>query len=107
FLERYPHTVQALVNALYGTLKWIAAASPEAIADNVPEDYWLGDKALYIAALKANLEVYSRDGVVSEGSRTRSLAFLRQLDAEMAGASIDPARTWDGRFVAKAAAAIK
>jgi len=103
FLERHPNTVQALVNAFYKTLQWMQAASPQQIADTVPQEYWLGDKALYLAAVEANLQVYSRDGIVSDGSRARSLNFLRQLDREMAGAQIDPAKTWDGRFLARAA----
>src|SRR5262249_33953928 len=103
FLEKYPDTVQALVNAFYKTLTWLDQATPEQIADSVPQEYWLGDKALYIAALKANLQVYSRDGIVSEASRVRSLDFLRQFDKEIAAAPIDPAKTWDGRFVGKAA----
>jgi NitT/TauT family transport system substrate-binding protein len=107
FLERNPNTVQALVNAFYRTLRWLETASPEQVADTVPQEYWLGDKALYLAAVQANLQVYSRDGVVSEGSRTRSLRFLRELDKEMAAAQVDPAKTWDGRFIAKAAMAAR
>jgi NitT/TauT family transport system substrate-binding protein len=107
FLEKNPNTVQALVNAFYKTLLWIDRASPDEIADSVPEEYWLGDRQLYLASLKANLQVYSRDGIVGEGSRKRSLDFLQRLDKELAAASIDPAKTWDGRFVAKAAAAVK
>ena len=107
FLEKNPNTTQALVNAFYKTLKWLDKATPEQIADNVPQEYWLGDKPLYIAAVKANLQIYSRDGVVSEGSQQRSLAFLRQFDKEMAAAKIDTAKTFDGRFVKKAAETIK
>jgi len=107
FVEKNPNTVQALVNAFYRTLKWLDKATPEQVAENVPQEYWLGDKALYIAAVKANLQIYSRDGVVSEGSRKRSLEFLRQFDKEMAAATLDPAKTWDGRFVTKAAETIK
>ena len=52
------------------------AANP----NSVPQEYWLGDKALYLAALEADLQVYSRDGIVSAESRARSLRFLQQLD---------------------------
>jgi hypothetical protein len=62
-----------------------------------------GRQGLYLAALKADLQVYSRDGIVSAGSRARSLSFLQQLDKEIAAARIDLAETWDGRFVAVAA----
>jgi hypothetical protein len=77
------------------------------IADKVPQEYWLGDKELYIAAVKNNLQVYSHDGIIITESRQRSLDFLKQFDKEMAAATVDPAKTWDGRFVAKAADTIK
>ena len=48
FIDQNPNTVQALVNAFYKTLRWIDKATPEQIADNVPPEYWLGDKPLYI-----------------------------------------------------------
>jgi NitT/TauT family transport system substrate-binding protein len=107
FMEKNPNTVQALVNAFYKTLKWIDKASPEQIADNVPQEYWLGDKALYIEAVRNNLQVYSRDGIVSPDSQKRSLDFLKQFDKEIASATIDTAKTWDDRFVRKAAATVK
>ena len=84
-----PNTVQALVNAFYKTLRWIDKATPEQIADNVPQEYWLGDKALYMAAVKASLQIYSRDGIVSADSQKRSLDFLKQFDKEIAAATID------------------
>jgi NitT/TauT family transport system substrate-binding protein len=107
FISQNPNTVQALVNAFYKTLKWLDKATPEQIADKVPQEYWLGDKALYLAAVKANLQVYSRDGIVSADSQKRSLDFLKQFDKGIAAATIDPAKTWDDRFVKKAAATIK
>lgn len=107
FMDKNPNTVQALVNAFYKTLKWLDKATPEQVADKVPQEYWLGDKALYMAAVKNNLQVYSRDGIVSAESRQRSLGFLKQFDKEIAAATIDTAKTWDGGFVTKAAATIK
>ena len=107
FVEKSPNTVQALVNALYKGLKWLEKATPEQVADAVPKEYWLGDRELYTAAVKANMQVYSRDGIVSDGSQKRSLDFLRQFDKEIAAAKVDPAKTWDDRFVKKAAAATK
>jgi NitT/TauT family transport system substrate-binding protein len=107
WLEKNPNTVQALTNAFYKTLQWMQKATPDQIADTVPQEYWLGDKALYTAAVKANMQVYSQDGIVSPDSQRRSLDFLKQFDKEIAGASIDLSRTWDDRFVRKAAAANK
>jgi len=107
FVDKNPNTAQALVNAFYKTLLWLQKATPEQVADTVPPEYLLGDKALYIAAVKANLEVYSRDGVVSADGQKRSLDFLREFEAELKDARIDTAKTWDGRFVKKAAEVVK
>ncbi len=107
WLEKNPNTVQALTNAFYKTLKWLEKATPEAVTETVPPDYWLGDKALYTMAVKANMQVYSQDGIVSAESQQRSLQFLKQFDKEIAAASIDPGKTWDDRFVKRAAATIK
>ncbi|HMM88554.1 MAG TPA: hypothetical protein PKA25_05205 [Bradyrhizobium sp.] len=49
------------------TLDWLATATPEQIAATVPEEYGLGDKALYIAALKATKETHSLDGRIASG----------------------------------------
>src|SRR3984893_523529 len=62
FIAANPNTVQALVNAFYKTLKWIATATTDEIVATVPQDYFLGDRAIYVAALKANLLVYSKTG---------------------------------------------
>jgi NitT/TauT family transport system substrate-binding protein len=106
FIEKNPNTVQALVNAFYKSLKWLERATPEQIADAVPPEYWLGDKVLYMKAVQANRQVYSLDGIVSEGSQKRSLDFLRQFDKEIADAKVDTAKTWDDRFVKKAAGTV-
>jgi NitT/TauT family transport system substrate-binding protein len=107
FIAANPNTVQALVNAFYKGLKWLQKATPDEVTAAVPQEYWLGDKALYTSAVKANQQVYSRDGIVSPDSQQRSLAFLKQFDKEIAAAQVDLAKTWDDRFVKKAAETIK
>jgi NitT/TauT family transport system substrate-binding protein len=107
FIDKNPGTVQALVNAFYKTLQWLDKASPEEIAATVPEDYYLGDKALYVAAVKANKPVYSRTGVIPPTGMQSAADMLLAFDDELKGANIDLAKTFDGRFVAKAAAAGK
>jgi NitT/TauT family transport system substrate-binding protein len=103
FIEKNPNTVQALVNAFYKTLKWMEKATPDEIAAKVPEAYLLGDKATYLAALKANKEVYSHTGVISEAGMKSALDMLAKFDDEIKNAKIDLPKTFDGRFVKKAA----
>jgi NitT/TauT family transport system substrate-binding protein len=108
FAQKNPNTVQALTTAFYKTLRWMKAATPEQIAEKVPADYLLGDKATYIAAVKASLQVYSEDGVVAADSQKRSLAFLKEFEADFKDVKEDIlAKTWDGRFVTKAAETVK
>jgi len=104
FIEKNPNTMQALVNAFYKTLKWLERATPEEIAATVPEDYYLGDKPLYMAAVKANRPVYSLTGVIPAAGMTSASDMLVAFDPELKDAKIDLAKTFDDRFVQKAAA---
>jgi NitT/TauT family transport system substrate-binding protein len=101
FIEKNPETTQRLVNAFMKSLKWLRAATPEEVADTVPPEYHLGDKALYVAAVKKSLESYSRDGIVSTEGMNSVLGMLKALDPEMQNATVDLAKTFDDRFVKK------
>ena len=103
FIDKNPNTVQALVSAFYKTLKWLEQATPEQIAATVPEDYYLGDKALYLAAVKANKPAYSLTGVIPAAGMQSASDMLVAFDPELRDAKVDLAKTFDGRFVKKAA----
>src|SRR4051794_23371672 len=103
FISRNPNTTQALVNAFYKTLKWLERASPEQVAATVPEEYWLGDRALYMAAVKASKPAYSLDGVIPTAGMRSANDMLIAFDEELKDAKVDLARTFDDRFVKKAA----
>ena len=103
FAQSNPNTVQALVNAFYKTLKWLEKATPDAIAATVPEEYFLGDKALYLAAVKANKQVYSLTGLIAPAGMQSSADMLTAFDPELKAAKVDLSRTFEDRFVRKAA----
>ena len=75
--------MQALVNAFHKTLKWLEKATPEQIAATVPEEYFLGDKALYVAAVKANKPVYSLTGVIPAAGMKSAADMLLAFDDEL------------------------
>ena len=106
FIAKNPATVQHLVNAFYRALKWLATAAPEDVAKTVPEEYYLGDRGLYLAAVKASVPMYSQTGVIPPDGMARARDMLQRFDAELKDAKIDLDKTFDGRFVAHAAAAI-
>jgi NitT/TauT family transport system substrate-binding protein len=99
FIEKNPVTTQRLVNAFMKTLKWLESASPEEVADTVPPEYHLGDKALYLRAVKNSLESYSRTGLIPQAGMASIWDELKTLDPELQGANIDLAKTFEDRFV--------
>ena len=99
FIAANPNTVQRMVNAHVKALKWLAGAKPEDVADLVPPEYHLGDKPLYLKAVKSSLESYSRNGIIPQTGMESVLEMLRILDPELANAKIDLAKTFDERFV--------
>src|SRR5258708_7466697 len=48
FVKRNPSTVQAVTNAIVHAEHWLEKATVEQLADAVPPEYLLGDKALYM-----------------------------------------------------------
>jgi NitT/TauT family transport system substrate-binding protein len=107
FIDKNPNTVQHVVNAFYKTMKWLAKATPEDIAKTVPEEYFLGDKALYMAAVKASRPMYSTTGIIPPQGEKNALDMLVKFDPELKDAKVDLSKTFDDRFVKKAAAAQK
>jgi len=103
FVARNPNTAQALVNAFYKTLKWLERATPEQVTATVPEEYWLGDRALYTAAVKANKPVYSVTGIIPASGMKSASDMLVAFDDELKNAKLDLTKTFDDRFVKKAA----
>ena len=107
FIDRNPHTTQALTNAFYKALKWLETATPDDVAKTVPETFYLGDRPLYLKAVAATRAMYSRTGVVTEQGMKNAHGMLVQFDKELADAKVDLSKTFDGRFVQKAAATVK
>ena len=99
FIEKNPNTTQALVNALVRGLKWVQGHNAEEISKMMPEEYALGDKALFIEAIKANHDAYSPDGRFLKDAPETALKVLQAFDPNVANAKIDLAKTYTDRFV--------
>ena len=99
FIEANPNTVQALVTAFKRALDWLATATPKDVAATVPEAYYLGDKDLYLRAVAASKETYSRTGIIPPQGMQSAYNMLSQFDPELASAKIDLSATFTDRFV--------
>jgi NitT/TauT family transport system substrate-binding protein len=102
FLRKHPNTVQALTNATVRTLLWMQEASPQQILATVPEEYLLGDKAMYLFAYNNVKTAYSKDGYFSEAGAKTTLKALASFNPNVKPQEINLAQTYTNEFVKKA-----
>lgn len=103
FAEKNPVTTQKLVNALMKSLKWLETAKPEDVAALVPEEYLLGDRPLYLQAVKNSQESYSRTGISTPDAMKSMYDSLKLLDPELTNSNVDLTKTFIDSFAKKAA----
>lgn len=99
WIEKNPKIAQALTNAVLSTLKWIHSNTPEAIMAKMPAELVGADKALYLAALKNTLPMYSRTGRMDPKGAQAVLDVFSQSSPEVAKAKIDLSKTYTNKFV--------
>jgi len=102
FLDRNPNTAQALANAIVRADKWIQTAGAGDIINAVPENYLLGDRAVYIDAFLAAKGALSPDGMFPEAGPETARRALASIDKEIADAKIDLAAIYTNDFVKRA-----
>ena len=82
----------------------MAGHSAEEIAAVMPEEYALGNKPLYVQAIKNSLPMFSPDGRFTREGADTAYAVLKAFDADVRNANIDVAATYTDAFVDKAPA---
>ena len=102
FVKKNPNTVQALTNAMVRALIWMQDASPQQILATVPEEYTLGNKAMYLFAYNNVKTAYSRDGLFSEAGAKTTLKVLSASNPKIKPDEIRLADTYTNEFVKKA-----
>ncbi|MDB5818328.1 MAG: NMT1-like family protein [Rhizobacter sp.] len=102
FIDKYPNTIQALTNAIVRADKWIQAAGPSDIVKAVPENYLLGDRAVYIDAFMAAKGALSPDGSIPEAGAATALRALQSVDESLVGVKTDTAAVFTNDFVKRA-----
>jgi NitT/TauT family transport system substrate-binding protein len=102
WIASHPKEIQALTNAMVATLKWIHSHSPEEIMAKMPADMVGSDKALYLAALKNTIPMYSETGRMDPKGAAAVLAVFSQSSPEVAKANIDLSKTYTNKFVDEA-----
>lgn len=104
FIRKNPNTVQALTNAIVHALKWLQTAGPSDIVKRVPESYFLGDRAVYLAAFNKAREAISPDGLLPEDGPQTAWKALGSFDPQVKAARIDLGKTYTNDFAQRAKA---
>jgi NitT/TauT family transport system substrate-binding protein len=102
FVRKNPNTVQALTNAMVRAVLWLQTATPQQILNTVPEEYLLGDKAIYLYSFNAIRDSLSPDGMIGEAGAKTVLKALAASNPDIHPDQINLAETYDNSFVLKA-----
>ncbi len=102
WLQKHPNTAQAVANAMVHALKWLQTAGISDLMKIVPEGYFAGDRALYLAAFARMREAISLDGVIPPEGVNNTLRAMRNADPVLRLDSIDPARCFTNVFAQSA-----
>ena len=103
YIERNPQTIQALTNAIVRALLWLRRSTIEDVLKTVPEEYLLGDKALYAAAFERLRSTYSKDGLIPGKGVDRSYKVLLEHNSAVRRAPVIWIKqTYTNAFVEKA-----
>ena len=104
FIDKHPRTTQALATAIVRANQWIQKAGPGDIIKTVPENYLLGDRAVYIDAFLAAKGALSPDGIFPEKGPDTAYRALASIDPEIAKFTPDLQAVYTNDFVKAALA---
>jgi NitT/TauT family transport system substrate-binding protein len=102
FIQRYPNTTQAFVNAISAAIDWLNKASTDEIVAAVPPEYFAGDRALYRAMIESNRERVSPDGKIPPQAAEITYRNLSSFEETMKNTKVDVVSTYDNSFIEKA-----
>ena len=102
WVETHREIVQKLVNAMVKTMRYIASHSPEQIAAEMPSDFYVDNRPLYVEALAHGMEMFTPDGRMPAGAPQTVLNVLTQIRGNLKDKAVDLSKTYTDEFVDKA-----
>lgn len=99
YVNSHRSVTQHIVNAYVKTLKWMQTHTPEQIAAMMPQDYYAGNQALYVSALKNQFAIFSPDGKMPTDGPQSVLNDEYLTGAIKQGQNIDASKTFTNEFV--------
>ncbi len=92
-------TVGRTVAAFVKTLQYLQSHTPADVVAKMPEDYYVGDKPLYLAALTASMNMFNPDGRMPPDGPPTVLKVLASFNKELDPSKIDLKKTYTDEFV--------
>lgn len=104
FIQKHPATCQAMTDAMVHALKWLQTAGPGDLIKNVPDPYFQGDRALYLASFSKVRESISPDGLMPPDAARTALRAVAELTPSLAADRIAVNRSFTNDFVRRSKA---
>ncbi len=98
--ESHKEQASKLAQAFARTMAYIHTHTAEEIAELMPRDYYGSDKALYVAALKASLPMFTADARMPAGGPETVLKVLSTYKPLVKSKNIDLSKTYTNAYLA-------
>lgn len=104
FVAENPRQCQAMADGIVHALKWLQTAGPSDLIKTVPESYFRGDRALYLAAFTRARESWAPDGMMPAAGPQTVVRMLSQFGDTQQLQRVVLARTFTNAFASVAKA---
>ena len=102
FVNSHKAPVQRTVAALVKTLQYLQTHTASQVAERMPEDYYAGDKPLYLKALAASMSMFNPTGQMPQDGPPTVLKVLAAFNKDLHPNKIDLKKTYTDEFVTAA-----
>jgi NitT/TauT family transport system substrate-binding protein len=102
WVNSHKDVAQRLVNAYVKTLKYIHSHSAAEIAAKMPQDYYAGNKDLYVTALQNQLSIFGTDCKMPAGGPETVQQIQQMYVPSFKGKSANLSETYTNEFAGKA-----
>ena len=99
WVSRHKPEVQKLVNALVRALRYIQNHTAAEIASQMPEEFYAGDKGVYVKALALSKPIFIPDGRMPAQGPANVLRILARTEKSIQGKTLDLGSTYTLEFV--------
>ncbi len=107
WLEKNRPVAQKLANAMVKTLRWMSTHSAAEIANQMPKEYMVGNRDLYVKGLAEGKSQFTADGRMPANGPETVLKVMASFSKNVMGKQIDLAKTYTTELVDAAAKTIK